>query len=248
MTIKEQGEFQYIDEGQGEVVILLHGLMGALSNWEETVSVLKKDRRVLIPLLPIYTISLPKAGIKGLTSYVEKFVKELSLDNFILIGNSLGGHIGLNFTLNNPEKVTKLVLTGSSGLYEDTMKGGYPKRGDYEFVRVKTQYTFYDPTIATKELIDDVFEVTNTNASVLRIISFARSAQKNNMAKELVNITIPTLLIWGLNDTITPPFVAHEFNKLIKNSELHFIDKCCHAPMMEQPKRFNEILAKYINK
>ena len=68
------------------------------------------------------------------------------------------------------------------------------------------------------------------------------------MASEITNITVPTLLVWGLNDTITPPMVAHEFNRLIPNSTLKFIDKCSHAPMMEHPGKFNELLEAFIKK
>ena len=82
----------------------------------------------------------------------------------------------------------------------------------------------------------------------MRIVAIAKSAQRNNIAKDIPQIKCPTLLIWGLNDTITPPSVAHEFNKLIPNTELHFIDYCCHAPMMEHPERFNEILEDWLEK
>jgi pimeloyl-ACP methyl ester carboxylesterase len=68
------------------------------------------------------------------------------------------------------------------------------------------------------------------------------------MAKEVTKINVPTLLIWGLNDTITPPIVAHEFNRLIKGSVLHFIDRCGHAPMMEHPEKFNKILLQFLRK
>lgn len=95
-------------------------------------------------------------------------------------------------------------------------------------------------------MIDEVFEVINSIPKVMRIIAIAKSAQRNNMAKDIVRIKTPTLLIWGLNDTITPPQVAHEFNQLIQGSELHFIDLCCHAPMMEQPDEFNRILSTWL--
>jgi len=160
----------------------------------------------------------------------------------------LGGHVSLIYTLKNPQKVKRLVLTGSSGLFEDSMGGSYPKRGNYAYIKERVEYTFYDPKTATKELIDEVFEITNTASKVIRIISIAKSAQRNNMAKEVVNISIPTLLVWGLNDTITPPQVGNEFNRLIKNSELYFIDKCCHAPMMERPEIFNGILESWLEK
>jgi pimeloyl-ACP methyl ester carboxylesterase len=80
------------------------------------------------------------------------------------------------------------------------------------------------------------------------MVAIARSAQKHNMAGELHKITIPTLLVWGLNDTITPPIVAHEFNKLIPNTELRFIDKCGHAPMMEHPEQFNRIFENFLER
>ena len=66
------------------------------------------------------------------------------------------------------------------------------------------------------------------------------------MANEIPDIYVPTLLIWGLNDTITPPRVAHDFNRLIPNTTMRFVDKCCHAPMMEQPEKFNEILGDFL--
>ena len=81
----------------------------------------------------------------------------------------------------------------------------------------------------------------------MRIIAIAKSAQRINMAKDIVHIKAPTLLIWGLNDTITPPEVGHEFNQLIEGSNLRFIDKCCHAPMMERPDEFNTILTEWLN-
>lgn len=248
LQIKREGEFQYIDEGQGEVLLLLHGLFGALSNWNGVVDHFSKNYRVVIPLMPIYEMALHKAGVPGLVNFVEDFVKFKNLRDLTLLGNSLGGHVALVYTLNNASKVKRLVLTGSSGLFEDSMGGSFPKRGNYEYVKERVEYTFYSPATATKELVDEVFNITNSNAKCLRIIAIAKSAQRHNMAKDITNIKVPTLLIWGLNDTITPPLVAHEFNRLMENSELYFIDKCGHAPMMEHPERFNSILEKFLDK
>ena len=150
------------------------------------------------------------------------------------------------YTLHNGTKVVKLVLTGSSGLFENTMGGSYPRRGSYDYVRERVAYTFYDPTVASKELVDEVFETTKSIPKCMRIVAIAKSAQRNNLANDLPGILVPTLLVWGLNDTITPPVVAYEFNRLIPNSELRFIDKCCHAPMMEHPEKFNEIVEEFL--
>lgn len=247
LKVKTSGEFKYIDEGDGEVLLLLHGLFGALSNWEGVVNHFKTNYRVVIPLLPIYEMPIRQAGLEGLNDFLERFIKHMGIGKVNLIGNSLGGHVGLIYTLANPEKVSRLVLTGSSGLFENSMGGSYPKRGSYEYVQEKVGYTFYDPNTATKELIDEVFETTKSIPKCMRIVAIAKSAQRNNMAKDITAIKHPTLLVWGLNDTITPPMVAHEFNKLMPNSKLRFIDKCCHAPMMEHPQKFNSILTAFLN-
>lgn len=248
LVVKEEGEFKFVDEGNGPVVLLLHGLFGALSNWEGVTNRFSKNFRVLIPMLPIYEMPIREAGIDGLRKFVEEFVALKNLNDMIIMGNSLGGHVALAYTLKNPDKVRKLILTGSSGLFEDSMGGSYPKRGNYEYIKERVAYTFYDPKVATKELVDEVFETTNSIPKCMRIVAIAKSAQRHNMATDIPNIKAPTFLVWGLNDTITPPIVAHEFNRLIPNSTLQFIDKCSHAPMMEHPEKFNELVEEFMLK
>jgi pimeloyl-ACP methyl ester carboxylesterase len=164
------------------------------------------------------------------------------------MGNSLGGHVALIHVLKQPEKIKSVILTGSSGLFESGMGDSYPKRGDYEYIKTKTELTFYDPKIASKELVDEVYGIVNNRIKAIKIIALAKSAIRNNLGEELNQIKQPTLLIWGNNDSITPPFVAREFSNLIPNSELYFIDKCGHAPMMEAPQEFNAILLKFLKK
>jgi len=246
ITVKEEKDFRYVDEGQGQVMLLLHGLFGALSNWEGVIERFSKNYRVVIPMLPIYEMPIREAGLEGLRKYVENFVALKNFNNMTIMGNSLGGHIALMYTLKNPEKVKKLILTGSSGLFEDSMGGSYPKRGNYDYVKERVSYTFYDPTVATKDLVDEIFETTNSIPKCLRIVAIAKSAQRNNLAEEIPGIHVPTLLVWGLNDTITPPMVAHEFNRLIPNSTLKFLDKCSHVPMMEHPEKFNAFVDDFL--
>lgn len=246
MDVKKSGKFEYIDEGQGDILLLLHGLFGALSNWEHVVQEFKKDFRVIIPLMPIYSMPRRKASVEGLVDFVEEFVNLQGLKDLTLLGNSLGGHVALVYTLRNQQNVKKLVLTGSSGLFENSMGGSFPKRGNKKYIKERVEYTFYDPRTASDELIEEVFEITSSIPKCLNIVAIAKAAQRHNLANELHKIKIPTLLIWGLNDTITPPMVAHEFHKLIPNSKLAFIDKCCHAPMMERPEEFKELLGDFL--
>ena len=246
--IKEEAGFRYIDEGQGETLLLLHGLFGALSNWADVIEEFRKDYRIVIPIMPLYEMPAKEAGIESLTGIIENFVALKNLSEMTLLGNSLGGHVALAYTLRHQSTVKRLILTGSSGLFENQMGGSFPKRGNYQYVAERVAYTFYDPKVATKELIDEVFEITTNSDKALNTVYIARSAQRNNMAGIIGAITVPTCLIWGLNDTITPPSVAHEFNRLIPNSELWFIDHCCHAPMMECPIEFNKIMRRFLEK
>ncbi|WP_416439549.1 alpha/beta fold hydrolase [Phnomibacter sp. MR] len=246
--IKQKDKFKYIEVGEGEPLLLLHGLFGALSNFKDLVEHFRLTHKVIVPMLPLFDLDIFHTSVGGLEKHVQKFIETLDLHNIHLLGNSLGGHVALVHILKHPERIKTLILTGSSGLFENGMGDTYPKRGDYEYIRKKTEMTFYDPKVASKELVDEVFEITNNRLKVIKIIALAKSAIRNNLGEELNQIQQPTLLIWGNNDIITPPFVGREFNKLIPNSELHIIDHCGHAPMMEVPQEFNEVLSRFLTK
>jgi pimeloyl-ACP methyl ester carboxylesterase len=246
--IKHSGKFNFVEEGEGEPLVLLHGLFGALSNFRDLVDYFRASYKVVIPILPLFDLNILDTTVSGLAKYVQKFIEARNYGKVHLLGNSLGGHVGLVYVLKHPENVKTVILTGSSGLFENGMGETYPKRGDYDFIRKKTELTFYDPAVATKELVDEVFGIVNNRLKALKIITLAKSAIRHNLGDELKDIKVPTCLIWGKNDTITPPMVAEEFHKLLPNSELHWIDKCGHAPMMEVPGEFNEILGKFLAK
>ncbi|MGI9532739.1 alpha/beta fold hydrolase [Lutimonas sp.] len=248
-TLKKENGFSYLESGEGTPLIILHGLMGNLSNFDGVFDHFSElGYQVIMPELPIYTLPLLKTNVKNLSKFIKDFVKFKGLDKYILMGNSLGGHIALFHTKLNPKNVSGLVLTGSSGLYENSMGESYPRRGDYDFIKKKAQEVFYDPEVATQEVIDDVFETLNNRNKLIRTIAIAKSAIRHNMAKDLPTMKVPTCLIWGKNDTVTPPDVAEEFDKLLPNSELYWIDKCGHAPMMEHPIEFNELLEPWLSK
>ena len=223
--------------------------MGGLSNFKDVIDFFSsKNYKVVIPELPIYTLPLKETSVTAFSDFLEEFVKFKKFNNPILLGNSLGGHIGLIFSNKNPNLVKSLVLTGSSGLYENSMGESYPKRENYEYIKRKTEEVFYNPKVATKEIVDEVFETVNNRDKLVRTLSIAKSAIRHNMSSDLPNIETPTLLIWGENDLVTPPEVAVEFNSLLPNSELIWIKKCGHAPMMEHPKEFNRILFNWLDK
>ena len=246
--IKQDGKYKFIEVGSGEPLMLLHGLFGALSNFQDLIDHFSKTHKVVVPMLPLLELDLLHTSVGGLQKFVKNFIEHRNYNNINLLGNSLGGHVALVHILKNPDRIKSLTLTGSSGLFENGMGDSYPKRGDKEYMRKKAELTFYDPKMVTEELLDEIFEITNNRLKAIKIIALAKSAIRNNLGEEVSQIKQPTCLIWGANDNITPPFVGKEFHKLIPNSELHFIDKCGHAPMMEVPDEFNRILGEFLAK
>lgn len=246
--IKQVDKFKFIEEGEGEPLVLLHGLFGALSNFQDLIEYFRHHYKVVVPMLPLFDLDLLHTSVGGLQKFVNRFVEKRDYHNVHILGNSLGGHVALLYVMKHPERIKSLILTGSSGLFENGMGDSYPKRGDYEYIKKKTELTFHNPETASKELVDEVYEIVNNRIKAIKIIALAKSAIRNNLGSELSGITQPTCLIWGNNDTITPPFVAREFHKLIPGSELHFVDNCGHAPMMEVPEEFNRILHKFLTK
>ncbi|TXD83486.1 alpha/beta hydrolase [Subsaximicrobium wynnwilliamsii] len=247
--LKKERDYSYIEVGEGKPIVVLHGLMGGLSNFDAVTNYFSsRGYKVLIPELPIYGMSLLKTNVKSFAKYLRDFIEHKGLEDVILLGNSLGGHIGLYHTKLYPEKVKALIITGSSGLYESAMGGGYTKRGDYEVIKKKAQDVFYDPKVATKAIVDEVYETVNDRNKLIKTLAIAKSAIRHNMAKDLPNMDLPVCIIWGRNDTVTPPEVAVEFDELLPDSELYWIDKCGHAAMMEHPDEFNTILSGWFEK
>lgn len=242
VNIIEEGGFSYIEEGQGETIVVLHGLFGALSNFKGVFEYFTKRFRVIIPIMPLYNMPIIDTNVKNLSRFLADFMDYKKIDKAHLLGNSLGGHVALIYASKYLDRVKSLILTGSSGLYENSLGGSFPKRGNYDFVKEKVAITFYDPKHATKELVDECFDIVNDKGKTVRIISLAKSAIRHNMASELPKMNVPACLIWGKNDTITPPDVAEEFAELLPDASLFWIDQCGHAPMMEHPTQFNDTL------
>ena len=247
-SIKEENGYRYIATNPGApVLLLLHGLFGALSNFRLLIEEFAQEYNVVVPMLPIYEMELKETGLGGLLSFTESFIDHQGYSDINIVGNSLGGHIALMYAIKHQDMVSSLILTGSSGLFESGMGDGYPRRGDKDYIARKIGETFYDPVLVDDNLVNEVFDTINNREKAIRIVITAKTALKHNLEDQLHKIKCPTLLVWGNQDTITPPFVAEKFDELIPNTSLHFIDKCGHAPMMEVPQTFNEVLSEFLH-
>ena len=247
-SISENG-FKYLSVGSGRPILILHGLMGGLSNFDGVFEYFPKNGyKVIAPELPVYSSSLINTNVKFFAKFVYNFIKFKKLEDVVILGNSLGGHVGLIFSKLYPKMIKGLVLTGSSGLYENSMGDSYPKREDYNYIKERTEAVFFSPKVATKKIVDEVYKTVNDRKKLIKILAMAKSAIRHNMSNDLPKIDVETAIIWGSNDSVTPPDVADEFDKLLPKSELFWIKKCGHAPMMEHPQKFNSILENWLKR
>lgn len=249
--IERVGEFSFIEtkpDSKEYPLVLLHGLFGALSNFETILEHFHDEVNVVVPMLPIFEMPLKSLGVDGLVEHVHSFIKFKNYEKVHLLGNSLGGHICQLLALKYPEVVQSIILTGSSGLFESAMGNTFPKRGSYEYVKAKTEMVFYSPESATQNLVDEVYEIVNDLGKCIRVVKTAKSAVRHNLEGELKNIKQPVLLIWGKDDEVTPAWVGEKFHELLPNSELHIFDNCGHVAMMEHPEEFNRLLSQFLQR
>lgn len=227
-------------------IIFLHGLFGSLSNWQSSVEFFKNDYNIYVPLLPLYDHHEDDL-LEHLVESLNGEIESLAPDKVFLVGNSLGGHLAILYAHRYPNRVDKLILTGSSGLYENLMIGSFPRRSDRNYIRAHIENVFYKRENATSELIEAVFNVLSDNRKCLGIIKAAKATQRNSVSDLLPLIQKPVLLIWGENDRVTPPSVAKEFSLLLPSSTLVFFKECGHAAMMEKPEEFNKMLYGFLS-
>lgn len=174
----------YVNEGDGQTVLLLHGLFGDLEMWASTVEALKSNYRVIIPRLPLFDLPTNNARLQDVAELLHDFISWHKLDDVIIAGHGAGGQLALLYTYKYPANVNRLVISGSTG------------------------FTF---------------------------------------ESYLNRIDHPVLLLWGLEDKITPPEVAMHFHDFLQNSMIHFIEQCGHVPMIEQPEPYNWHVAHFLD-
>lgn len=246
LRARKEPQFELEEYGStGPKIILLHGLLGAMSNWDATIPHMAKYSQPVAFRFPLLTGHRTEVKVMALAAYTEYYIRKENLGPVILCGNSLGGHVALRLYLAAPELVDCLILSGSSGLYEHTVDTLPVRIGD-DFVRDHAQRVFYSSEFATEEVIRDIVGVLSSRMNTLNLIHAARSAKKDYLRDRLPEIKTPTLLLWGKNDHITTMQVAETFHELIPNSTLSVVDKCGHAPMIEHPEWFANEVEKFI--
>ena len=246
MSHEARPQFRWLERGHGEAVVLLHGLMGHMDHWDATLDGLARAARLCAPELPLFEPGFDDLSLAALAHHVRSLLDALDVGHAVVGGNSLGGHVALELALACSERVNGLVLTGSSGLFERSFTRGVPHRPTTAYVREKMEEVFFDPALVTDGWVDAVRRTVTTRTTALRVLKLARAARSRNIEPLLPEIRVPTLLVWGKEDRVTPPEVAERFYRLIPHAKLVFLPRCGHAPMLERPHDFNAVLAAWL--
>ncbi len=251
-TTADGEDLLFYQFGSGETpVVLLHGLFGSPANFLPTMHDLGEHYRFYALQFPIEFGKNRRhtafKSINQLTEHVAAFFDEMGLESAVVCGNSLGGQVALDFYIQQPERVQRLILCGSAGLFERSLAGGRPPRLCREYIREQALEIFHDPKHANDELVDDILAMLSDRHYRRFLLRVAKATRDRYMLDELANVDVPTLIMWGRDDTITPPFVAEQFCDHIPNAKLVFIDECGHAPPIEQPAEFTRVLDTFLD-
>ena len=239
-------EIEFTNENNGKRnILLLHGLFGAVSNWDSIIEPLKEFSNPIAISFPIATGKISDISVSSLTLLTEYFIRTQNFSDLIICGNSLGGHVALKLALESPELFSKMILSGSSGLYEHQVEK-LPLKPTSEFVRNQMEKVFFNKEFITDEGIKSIVDCLLNKKTFLNYVIAAKSAKHDNLENILGKINKETLLLWGEDDEVTPLDIARMFNTLIKNSTLKTISSCGHAPMIEHPEWFVEEIKNFI--
>jgi pimeloyl-ACP methyl ester carboxylesterase len=221
---------------------MLHGVLGQASNWAALLPHIPGGCHGAALHFPLFDNAPRLDSLAALIDYAAGFVASLDTEQVVLAGNSLGGHVALHLALRLPQQVAGLVLAGSSGLLERTfgiVPGLYPSR---EWIAERVREVFYNPDCISAGLIDEVSQVLHSRGCLRRLVSLFLSARRDDLTGRLGAVRCPALLVWGCEDIVTPPTAARQFHALLPDSELHFIERCGHVPMLEHPYVFSTLL------
>ncbi|MCO5247965.1 MAG: alpha/beta hydrolase [Chitinophagales bacterium] len=262
----EGNDIHYTDEGQGECIIMVHGLGGSFHKYDDVAKNMVKDYRVIRVDIPGMGLSEFKSCnkqthfIEDYSRFFKFFFEELKIENTYLMGNSFGGMIAWLIATEIPEKIKGLVLISSAGydLKRILKKASGPlKRPWFQRFLQKGLPKFITNLSLTNHIIDTSkvseknqeihYEILNTegNLHTLTCLSTTPYFLDSDFIK---TINIPTLIIWGKEDNLIPVSHAELFHRDIKNSEVRIYNRCGHIPMLEYPDRIAEDFRNFFQK
>ncbi|MFI4915983.1 MAG: alpha/beta fold hydrolase [Phycisphaerales bacterium JB060] len=233
--------------GAGVAVVFLHGLVGLNEHWEEVVRLAESSVRCVLLQIPLLDLRGDNCSIDGVTALTIDFLEKHFDHPVVLVGNSFGGHVALRVSLQRPDLVRGMVLAGSSGLIEKSMVSDIQLRPSRAWLERKIGELFYDPATHMRSSdIERAYQQLSERGGARAMVRLSRSARRNHLGSLMRSIGVPTLLIWGKQDIVTPPEAAEQFASMLGRSRLVWFDRCGHVPMMEHPEPFAQELVEFV--
>jgi pimeloyl-ACP methyl ester carboxylesterase len=238
---------EYRDDGSGKVLLFLHGWQDSLQNFNTLSSLLAPKYRIICLDLPGFGKSeMPKEAwnLDRYIDFVSDFIKKLNLEVYALVGHSFGGRIIIKGEAENIFTAQKIILIGSAGITKRKTFRNYffkivakvgklvvyiPPLYFWKEALRKKMYSFVGTDYANAGALQNTF---------LKIIS-------EDLTDSAKKITVPSLLIWGENDTETPLSDGQRFNRLINNSQLEVL-KAGHFVHKEKSQEVAELIQKFL--
>ena len=250
-------ELYYEMCGEGEPIVFAHGMMDDCTVWSSQVELLAKNHTVVTYDHRGYGSSDKPKGdysVQTLANDLYSLIQELNLEKVTLVGHSLGGMTALIFTLDHPDKVSKLVLVDTAAGFSFGARAVarvfMPLFGIFIFVlpiktvaRLGGSFRFYKPS---KQLIEDSVDRAMKMSKYAGYRCFGEFTGHYDIRERISEISVPTLIIVGDKDRATPLGMSQYMNSRITGSELQIMSDCSHMTMSDKPEEFNRILEEFI--
>jgi 2-hydroxy-6-oxonona-2,4-dienedioate hydrolase len=251
---------RYLEDGPSDckTLIFLHGIGASAERWSRVIPTLSRDYRVIAPDIIGFGYSdkpVVEYTMDFFIDFFESFLDNLGISEASIIGSSLGGHIATEFAIRFPHMVEKLVLVSPAGMMRKStptldryiMAALYP---EYQRVyEVFSEMVYDSNTINQETLMDFVNRMNLPSAKYAFMSTLSGIRYAPRLTGRLSNITAPTLLMWGENDTTIPlAEYAHQYNEIPNMEELVVIKKCGHIAPIERPATFNRIVLRFLKR
>ena len=233
-------------------VLLLHGLGGSADRWKTVIPYLSTKYRLIIPDVIGFGYSEKphvEYSVDFFINFIKKFLNILNISEVNLIGSSFGGLLALEYAIKYEAEIKKLVLVSPAGMmrYVSTTLKHYISAALYPtFENVLRAYheMMYDSNKVSEESIQDFINRMNLPNAKYAFMSTLMAFNEQPQLRDRLKINIPTLIIWGRNDTLIPIRYAKKFK--IPNSKIVILDHCGHYPYIEKTEEFVKLILKFL--
>jgi pimeloyl-ACP methyl ester carboxylesterase len=229
-------------------LVLIHGAGGSHLSWRRQFGELSDQFRIIAVDLPGHGQSegAGEATIDAYSGYVVELIKSLGLRDVILGGHSMGGAIALDIALREPARIAGLLLAGTGAKLRVLPAIFSVIREDFELA-IQGMAGFMFGPVASSELIEEEKELLAKSSADVMLRDFT-ACDSFDIMEKVGSIHLPTLIVCGKEDRLTPPKYSELLHENIPGSELILLNECGHLSMLEQSDKFNKCLTSFIMK